>query len=315
MTQRPGLGTGLAILLTVILFFGIGAAFSQDEEVPELFLAVTGLSQDQWLQIEKPIDVIAEAFNEKIANEGFSDPPSRADFDQITSMIIQTYYYEIAPQMKNVVLDTISEEEYRNIQERTFLFNHFADWSNATSEDFDAGIQLYFAADIVFNSAEILDLSPEQQQAYQVIREETLRNFMDINFEVEEMFREQYEELNKEMEKGDIPPEELNKKVFQLGELKKNHERSRFGEVVKKSRDKFEKILTDEQKAKLQKMKEEMPESLWSLMPGNYDKKRPWRPGANSWMPGMGAPDPDIVPREAQPPKNQEKPFPGNPGT
>ena len=87
-----------------------------------------------------------------------------------------------------------------------------------------------------------------------------------------------------------------------------------YKSVLKKSRDGLQKILTPEQKAKLEKMKENMPESLEKIMPGHDGKEHHWRPGMYScfsWQPGLGILNDFNIPRITKPaPKEREKPFP-----
>ena len=66
-----------------------------------------------------------------------------------------------------------------------------------------------------------------------------------------------------------------------------------------KTRTKLDTLLTAEQKAKLSKIKADIPEYMRSALAGMKtggtndnaeEASGPWRPGANSWVPGMGAP-------------------------
>ena len=50
-------------------------------------------------------------------------------------------------------------------------------------------------------------------------------------------------------------------------------------------------ILTAEQKARAEKLIADTPEYIASRLPQNRNRSREWRPGANSWQPGQGAPE------------------------
>ncbi|MDR1958940.1 MAG: hypothetical protein LBQ54_07845 [Planctomycetaceae bacterium] len=82
-----------------------------------------------------------------------------------------------------------------------------------------------------------------------------------------------------------------------------------FGEKASKM---VEAILDDKQKAKVQRLHEEMPDYIWKALPANRNKERPWRPAPDSWKPGEGVPENVTVPREERPaPKTDGRRFPG----
>ena len=73
----------------------------------------------------------------------------------------------------------------------------------------------------------------------------------------------------------------------------------------------IEAILTDEQKVKALKLTDEMPDYIWKRLPKNRGQERAWRPGADSWKPGQGAPQGVDLPREERiKPRNSDHPFP-----
>ena len=73
----------------------------------------------------------------------------------------------------------------------------------------------------------------------------------------------------------------------------------------------IEAILDNAQKVKMEKLKEEVPDYIWKSFRGNRNKEREWRPGADSWKPGQGAPVNVDIPREERSTNRQGRRFPG----
>ena len=89
--------------------------------------------------------------------------------------------------------------------------------------------------------------------------------------------------------------------------------RTQIEEIVAKYAKLAEDILTAEQKAKVEKLMEEMPDYIWSRLPQNRGRTREWRPGANSWQPGQGAPEGGNPNSETRPTRQRgERVFPGS---
>ena len=89
--------------------------------------------------------------------------------------------------------------------------------------------------------------------------------------------------------------------------------RTQIEELVAKYSKMANDILTDEQKTKVEKLMEETPDYIWSRLPQNRGRTREWRPGANSWQPGQGAPEGGNPNSEARPVRPRgERTFPGS---
>ena len=67
--------------------------------------------------------------------------------------------------------------------------------------------------------------------------------------------------------------------------------RTQIEELVAKYTKLANDILTAEQKVKAEKLAADTPEYIASRLPQNRNRSREWRPGANSWQPGQGAPE------------------------
>jgi len=89
--------------------------------------------------------------------------------------------------------------------------------------------------------------------------------------------------------------------------------RTQIEELVAKYTKMANDILTAEQKTKVEKLIAETPEYIASRLPQNRNRSREWRPGANSWQPGQGAPAGGNPNRETRTPSSSGggRVFPG----
>ena len=88
--------------------------------------------------------------------------------------------------------------------------------------------------------------------------------------------------------------------------------RAQIEELVAKYSKMANDILTDEQKAKAEKLVEDTPDYIWSRLPQNRGRTREWRPGANSWQPGQGVPGPNPNSETRATRPRGERVFPGS---
>lgn len=89
--------------------------------------------------------------------------------------------------------------------------------------------------------------------------------------------------------------------------------RTQIEELVAKYTKMANEFLTDEQKVKAEKLVADTPDYIWSRLPQNRGRTREWRPGANSWQPGQGAPEGGNPNSEARPTRERgDRVFPGS---
>ena len=89
--------------------------------------------------------------------------------------------------------------------------------------------------------------------------------------------------------------------------------RTQIEELVAKYSKMANEVLTDEQKAKAEKLVEDTPDYIWNRLPQNRGRTREWRPGTNSWQPGQGAPEGGNPNSEARPARERgNRVFPGS---
>ncbi len=319
----------LIISMTLLVFTTAKTLFSQEPEeqqYDELAVVMSGLSPEQFTEMSKKLGTIEQKLVKTLRDAGYTTMIERDTLDDQLDLF-SSAIGSLAPEIESTIKSVISSDEYRVAQERVLIFSQYADYDQVTDiEELAAIAGTIMQLDDAFNPSAILAFSPDQQKAYQYLKKENLKAMGEMQVSMDEMLQEALEsdktilELRKKLENT---TDEKEKDVLQEQFSKTIHEKMmsivndkitpKFRELLKKSRDGLQKILTSEQKAKLGKMKENMPESLWKIMPGNYGKERPWRPGEHSWQPGMGAPD-DLGNslREMKPaPKERGRRFPG----
>ncbi|MCL2346901.1 MAG: hypothetical protein FWC50_01435 [Planctomycetaceae bacterium] len=297
---------------------------SREEQISdELSIAMTGLSPEQFSEMDKKLaQNIGQKLSKTMSDAGY-EQPELDKLDEQFELLFSTLD-SLAPDIETTVKSVVSDDEFRAAQERVLIFSQYADFDQVTdSEELNAITGTLLGLGLSLKPETILDLTPEQQKAYQGIQKENLRNLFDFSISMDEEMNQALEtdaafaELNKKIAnaKSEEEVKTLQEQVSKVVHEKKvsvtNKYIPKLKSMLKKSREGLQKILTPQQKAKLEKMKENMPKSLWKIMPGNYGKERPWRPDENSWQPGMGVPNDPNAPREAKPaPKEREKPFP-----
>ena len=317
------------LILTAIVFVLAAAkttALSQnpnEQGLPEHAMALTGLSAEQLYKVQESVLPVEQKIHQALQDAGFNAGWKRDSFEKLVKIVTDVASAS-QPEIETGVKSVLSDEEYRTVQERILLYNQYADLDQADSVETEAILESAFQYELVFQPTQLLDLTNEQQAAYREMQDDFFKETLYAGMEMNEIFTKDIEndtEIKTAMKKVEdaANPEEKSQLLRQVSELvqKKVDEITKeklpkMKASLKKMRDGLQKILTPQQKAKLEKMKENMPKSLWKMMPGHYGKERPWRPGANSWQPGMGVPNDPNAPREAKPaPKNREKPFPG----
>ncbi|MCL2347724.1 MAG: hypothetical protein FWC50_05615, partial [Planctomycetaceae bacterium] len=163
---------------------------------------------------------------------------------------------------------------------------------------------------------EIFDVQKETTKAIQL----TSQNVIQSNAKNPEGLKkfQEMQELAGKVQKAETDEErqEIAQKLLTIHSEMFKDAAPEFKKILKEGREKYDAVLTDAQRAKIKAVMEQIPEYLWQSLPQNQGKNRSWRPGLNSWIPGMGAPEGTENIREAKPEsKEKGRRFPGNDGT
>lgn len=289
----------------------IGVTMEQMQQFQDDFVAgITELQQNAQQRIINRISEEAEAGNTPTPEMGL-----RLAMEEMMLPMADIYQTEMN---KHFSAGQIEKMQLRNFQ----MYHGIMDGIEETDDPLviAAGSQ-FGTMQLVQGYPDFLELTPAQKEELHDMAMEnaievqrlTLESTMKFMQENPERFQELAEagkkitdaksiEEQQEIAKGlqGIVAEMYGDKIPELKEL------------VAKNNKKFMSVMTDAQKAKIQKVMDDVPDYIWATFPQNRDKDRPWRPGLDSWMPGMGVPGVGSANRETRQKRSQEKrTFPG----
>ncbi|MCL2623939.1 MAG: hypothetical protein FWD31_09775 [Planctomycetaceae bacterium] len=195
-----------------------------------------------------------------------------------------------------------TEDQYAKL---TILAYQLAETCSVNTIDAGETVQSTPVGDVVqlFLLPDVVSLTEEQWVELAAMQKEVLIDLTSIDFLTKsdnaELFAEHealFEEFSKAEtdEKKAVIQEKMSKVTKQISALTQE----RVGNAFAKMQTKLNTLLTAEQKAKLAQIKADIPDYLKQAMGGvttndNTDADESpaaWRPSANSWVPGMGAP-------------------------
>jgi len=157
----------------------------------------------------------------------------------------------------------------------------------------------------------VVDLTEEQLDGLAQIQKEFFTEF----FELQYMLEEEQELINTQLLESEEEQAVINERMEKMNKELVNRMEDESRQLFPKMKTKLDTLLTAEQKAKLSKIKADIPDYMRSALAGMKpdgindnaeEASGPWRPGANSWVPGMGVPkdlqnDPREAPRIREP--------------
>ena len=302
----------LAFLLSVLilLLFSRANIFSE-EALKDAFLADLGISNndmEEFLQVfnvknEKLMKNLQENLMQQVQEKIMKESQAGKQIDQIEIMAFGAgeTMIPVADLYQAEFENFFSVEQSEKFLLRNFqLYRGYMDDLRATND-----IQTIVNANDTCSSAlnfmtpDSLELTSSQKTEIQKIMKETAgkavayrlnatmtlrkenpKKAEKLNEISQKIFTVQSEEERRELEKQLMV---LNNEIFRdlAPAMKKN---------ILDGNKKFMSILTDAQKAKIEKIMEDVPDYLWAIFPQNQDKNRPWKPGIHSWTPGQGVP-------------------------
>ena len=173
---------------------------------------------------------------------------------------------------------------------------------------------------LVQGHPDFLELTPAQKEELKTIAMDnavdvgklTQESTMKFMQEKPEKLKELTEAVQKMMETDSVEEQqEIAKGMQSLVAEMYGDKIPELKQLIVTNNKKYMAVMTDAQKAKIQKIMEDVPDYIWKTFPQNRDKDRPWRPGLDSWMPGMGVPGSASSTREARPTRPEgKKTFP-----
>ena len=265
----------------------------------EMFLQVfaeIGITEEEWKQFEETVNRLNEKYEEtgEQLSDSFdlnADELTRNDVADICKTYADFYVDKlIHPMMSDVLTEAarfFGEEKYTQLAIRSYqVLEMFPEEAGCEDEVF----KLTMLPDII-------DLTEEQLNDLVQMQKELFTELFEFHYaldtELESLMRK-FSEVESEEEQAAIS-ERMEKVSESLGQSAVNITRP----IRTNMRTKLDTLLTAEQKVKLSKIKADIPDYMRSALAdmktgGINDNAEeasgPWRPGANSWVPGMGAP-------------------------
>jgi hypothetical protein len=287
-----------------------------DREFTQKVLDDIGITEADLMQFGVNMSSRMQEMTEKF-EERFKEPPTSKNYREYIGQAIDECGIPISSMINEELRDFFTPEQYQKIQTRLFQLTYSA--MNAAENDGASVEEVAFAGAggmaTFLGPPDFLNFTDEQRKQLLELQKETALDLAGVVIPLEEEVNEKRRQLNKQLQEATTDKERE--------EIRKQQNEIRWGDevivpkikpVFMKAWGKFKKIFTDKQKAKIEEVMAEMPDYLWGALPGNKGKERPWRPGPDSWRPGMGVPkDLGDAPREAKPTPRPEggRRFPG----
>lgn len=304
------MSTIIAALFGIFLF--ASPLFAQRDLPPEMQAALDdiGITQADIMQFGVNLAGTMEEYREKFQDR-FKEPPTSANYKEHIGQAIDELGFPLSDVINQEMKDFLTPDQYQKVQTRFFQFSHSVINAAENTTDTEVmGAALGGSVATFLGPPDFLEFTDDQKRQLQQLQKETILDIAGVVIPHEE----KRDKLRKELSEAttDEQRAEIQKQLDDMGSGGRNI-LPQVVSILIKAKKKFEKILTDKQKAKMQEVMDDIPDYLWALMPHNKDKERAWRPGANSWRPGMGVPDEmGDANREARSPRPEGgRSFPG----
>ena len=320
----------ITFFLMFLLFAAMPySAFAQElsqKEIEAQALADYGVTKEAMEQYNKDIMINLTRFQEEMQAKIMAQA-TQPGFSQEKAMdIVMESMIEMGDIMRETSQKHFNEEQHQKMQLRMFQMLRSItddaiktdDPAAATVTQGTAPLELMMGPPDFLNltdgqKKEILEVQKETTKAIQLTSGKHMQSIMANPEELKKL--QEMQELAGKVQKAETDEErqETARKLLTIHSEMFKDVAPEFKKILKEGREKYDAILTDAQRAKIKATMEQIPEYLWQSLPQNQGKNRSWRPGLNSWIPGMGAPEGTENIREAKPePKEKSRRFPGN---
>ena len=312
----------------VTLFFCIcGAGFAQ-EMGPNAYLDDIGITEEQWVQFQRSYIVkiadLQQGAQERVTKRVMEEVEkgNTPTLEMRMRFSIEELTFPEAEFYQSEMNNHFSAEQVEKIRVRNFQSFHGA--MNGIEKTDDAnvivGISQFGSVQLTQGHPDFLELTPAQKEELKTIavdhEVEATKLITESSMKFWQENPEKLTEMTELTQKISEPnsAEEIQKIMNRMSSLAAEMHRDIIPELKQLTVGNYKKfmaVMTDAQKAKIQKVMEDVPDYIWKTFPQNRDKDRPWRPGLDSWMPGMGVPDSASTTRETRPARPEgKKTFP-----
>ena len=253
------------------------------------------LTQAELMQLGANLGGRMEELRDKFENR-FREPPTLQNYREKVGSAIDEVGPAITDIVRGELRDFLTADQYQKVETRilqahTAMLRSLEKDENSENPEVLMGNMPTGMMQMVLGPPSFLDFTEDQKQRLFELQRSTILDFAGGALEIEQQFPDSNPGNSPEMMQAMI---------------------KKIRPILLRFKREYEKILTDKQKAQIEELMNDLPDYLWSMLPENRGKERPWRPGANSWKPGDGAPS-ENPNREARPerPANDGPRFPG----
>jgi len=283
-------------LCLVVLLALYACVPSSPAQPPELqaILDDFDLTQADIQQLGVNLGGRMEELREKFENR-FREPPTLRNYREKIGMAIDEVGPSVTGMIRSELQDFLTADQYQKLETRvlqahTSMMRGLEKDEHSENPEVLLGNMPVGMMQMAIGPPGFLEFTEDQKQRLFQLQRSTILDIAGAGLEIQEQFPGG----------NDNTPGLLNA-VF-----------AKFRPILLRFKREYEKILTDKQKAMIEELMDDMPDYLWGMMPENRGKERDWRPGANSWKPGDGAPG-ENPNAEARPERVREgRRFPGS---
>ena len=313
-------------LLGIILCLGLAACsvFAQetdDEVLKQMILDDIGVTEAEIMQFGINMAGVVEPYQQYIMeNSERFENPTRENSAELVNEMFDNFIFPVVNDLRVEATTFFSEDQYAKMTTRAFqVLELQRDFDPNATEGDALGAELMKT----FLLPDLAGLDEKQLVDLAALQKEMIVDAVEIDL----MLNEEYKHLKDEqnllyMQLSQAETEEEKKTIEErLKKVRKELDKvsaEPAQKILEKMRGKLDTLLTAEQKAKLDKIRQDLPDYLRQALLKKRGEKTDvsteWRPGINSWMPGQGVPtDQKGYQREEKIKKEpQGRRFPGS---
>ena len=313
-------------LLGIILCLGLAACsvFAQetdDEVLQRLILEDIGVTQAEIMQFGVNMAGVVEPYEQYMAeNKERFDNRTRENSKELVNEMFDNFIFPVVNDLRVEATGFFSEDQYAKMTTRLY---QVIDISDGLNDNPSSGDILNAELIKTFLLPDLAGLDEKQLVDLAALQKEMLTDAVEIDLMLKEEYKHLVDEQNLlYMQLSQTETEEEKKTLKErLANVRKELDKvsaEPVRKMLEKMQGKLDTLLTAEQKAKLDKIRQDLPdylrEALLKQRGEKNDVSTEWRPGINSWMPGQGAPtDQKGYQREERQKKEpQGRRFPGS---
>jgi len=261
----------LRVVALLAFFVFVQSSLAQPPEL-QAILDDFDLTQAEIMQLGANLSGRMEELRDKFEDR-FREPPTLQNYREKVGIAVDEVGPAITGIIRSELQDFLTADQYQKLETRVLqahasMMRGLEKDENSENPEVILGNMPVGMMQMAIGPPGFLEFTEDQKQRLFQLQRSTILDCVGAGLEIQEQFPN-----------GNDGTPGLMEAL-----LKK------FRPILLRFKREYEKILTDRQKAMIDELMDDMPDYLWGMMPENRGKERPWRPGANSWKPGDGAP-------------------------